>query len=209
MYIMDISTAFKHIKNNTPAKLSIKTKLEKLLDSHSIKDKTQDINVLYDVFRQNEEEFIKTNAMPSDWKSKRVYSAGFQAMRMTVDIEPIKKHLVSKIGDEALNSLKQRLHFYEKKFDKEYKHENANRKNNTPENTVLETSVDNVDDLENETSISQYSTKAYEPLEYENIMLKKQLNIALKVILDLHEMENDVKVKRLVYSMYEAILSIH
>lgn len=213
---MDITTAFTLIKDNTQPKQSIKAKITKLLESHSIKDRTQDISVIYDVFRSNEEAFISKEVMPSDWKSKRAYAAGFQAMRVVIDIGHIKEHLVSKYGDDTVTSLKERLHFYEKKFDMEYKHEHA-REMHTQTNVVNTTSVSDGDfnedsstdehhDSRNDESPSHHTIHLY---EQENKILKKQLKAAFKVILELYDLETDQKSKRLLYCMYENIISMN
>lgn len=214
---MDLATALKHINDKTDAKLSIKTKIVKLLKSHSINDKTQDISSLYNLFLKKEQDFIQISAMPSDWTSKRAYSVGFQAMRIAMmDVEPIKRHLLSTYGDDVFNSLREKLHQQEKKFDSEYKHErNKKKSSNTiddvsEKNSVqesIEDSEDFLNEFEEPAVLNEKQTKTYLH-ELEIKTLKKQLQAALKVILDLQDLETDPKVKKLIYSTYETIVSL-
>lgn len=223
--IMDISTALDHIKDKTDSKLSIKAKIVKLLASHSLNDRTQDISTLYKLFLQNEEDFTKPHAMPSEWKSKRSYSVGFQAMRITMtDVEPIKLHFVSTFGEDVFNSLRENLHHYEKKFDIEYKQNRTSKGTSTSLETNIKKIVDGseknsvndseeqCDDFQSEIEedvIQNAQTTKTNFYELEIKTVRKQLHAALKVILDLQELETDFKTKKLIYTAYETIISMN
>lgn len=119
--IQDLIHTGSKVKDTVSASLNPLNYLEKLLDSHGFKDRTQDAtNFLYQI-SVHTDDFFDTKNMPEKW-SQRTYSSSMDSLYHVLQEPALKSQLQQVMGDELdalLDVVQAKKKFYMNEVKKE------------------------------------------------------------------------------------------
>ena len=125
---MDIKTALSLIPDTDK---DLKRRIQLILNSHGLKDHSQDIQGLIGAFIQDATKFASKEAMPQEWKSYSAYAKAFEALALFVHIDRMKQHLTSIFGTEQFTLVKNKFLELKKMYDRLAKDESKKKKKQT------------------------------------------------------------------------------
>lgn len=135
---MDIKTALALADKDAGKKIQL------VLESHGYSDHTQDVKLMFADFIMDANLFTQKENMPKVWKSDSSLAQGFDALRLFIEIQEIKTHLIESFGQSKYDTLHSNI------YDLKKKHQRMAKNKIKPDNHIVTEPVQQVDNTQNE-----------------------------------------------------------